>query len=445
MADGPHLHFEHDEHEDEQKSRASYASNLLSRDAQKKRVKRQYFTSARTEAAAGETAGAAETVDAIGAKAGQIKERIAAFVREHKKGVRMIAALVLALVLIVNMLSSCTVIAGGSTEIIALTTYPSADVDMLIAEMEYCELEDALRNYLDTYEETHDYDEYYYNLDEIGHDPYVLISFVTAWFSGAAWTIEEARPVLDTLFAEQYTLTENVVSTTIYRNEILEIVEYVTDPDTGEVVEIISYEEAVMPYEYRVCTVTLENADLSHLPVYMLSEYQLSFYAMYMSTLGNRPDLFPESEYIDIMYGDYPVYEVPPEALEDAVFAKMLNEAEKYLGYPYIWGGSSPATSFDCSGFVSWVINNCGVGWNVGRLGATALYYIGTPVSYANARPGDLVFFQGTYDADGMSHVGIYVGDGWMLHCGSPIQYANINTEYWQAHLAGFCRLTAPD
>ena len=190
-----------------------------------------------------------------------------------------------------------------------------------------------------------------------------------------------------------------------------------------------------VPYNYYICTVTLENFNLSHVPVYIMGEDQLSMYAMYMATLGNRPDLFAGSEYVSKYYDtEYEKYEIPPEALEDEQFAAMIAEAEKYLGYPYVWGGSSPSTSFDCSGFVSWVINNCGVGWNVGRLGASGLLGICTRVSPANAKPGDLIFFQGTYDTDGASHVGIYVGNGKMLHCGDPIQYTSIETSYnkWQ-------------
>ena len=199
-----------------------------------------------------------------------------------------------------------------------------------------------------------------------------------------------------------------------------------------------------MEYTYYICTVTLENFNLSHVPVYTMSQDQLSMYAIYMAALGNRPDLFPGSDYVNLYGTDYERYEIPPEALEDEQFAAMIKEAEKYLGYPYVWGGSSPATSFDCSGFVSWVVNHCGVGWNVGRLGATGLYNICTPVSSANARPGDLIFFQGTYDTTGMSHVGIYVGGGQMIHCGDPIRYVSIETSYWQAHFAAFGRLPSP-
>mgnify|MGYP000808729019 CR=1 FL=1 len=195
-----------------------------------------------------------------------------------------------------------------------------------------------------------------------------------------------------------------------------------------------------VPYDYYICTVTLENFNLSHVPVYIMSEEQLGMYATYMATLGNRPDLFPGSGYIGkYVEGSYTDYDIPPEALDDEVFAAIIKEAEKYLGYPYVWGGSSPSTSFDCSGFVSWVINHSG--WDVGRLGAQGLCNICTPVSSANVKPGDLVFFTGTYDTPGVSHVGIYVGNNMMIHCGDPISYANLNSSYWQSHFYRYGRL----
>ena len=284
-----------------------------------------------------------------------------------------------------------------------------------------------LRSMLDNYEAAHSYDEYHFDLDGIEHDPYVLLSILSA-FHPEGWTLAEVEADLQTLFDRQYILTESVEVEVRYRTETR------TDSEGN------TYDVEV-PYNYFICTVTLENFNLSHVPVYIMGEDQLSRYALYMAALGNRPDLFPGSAYIGKYGGPVTTYDIPPEALEDEQFAAMIAEAEKYLGYPYVWGGSSPATSFDCSGFVSWVVNHCGVGWDVGRLGATGLYHICTPVSSANAKPGDLIFFQGTYDTDGMSHVGIYVGGGMMIHCGDPIQYANINTSYWQAHFAAFGRL----
>jgi len=209
-----------------------------------------------------------------------------------------------------------------------------------------------------------------------------------------------------------------------------------TDPETGET----TTESEEVPYDYYICDVSLENFNLSHLPVYIMGEEKVGRYALYMATLGNRPDLFPGYLYPNAStIQEYTHYDIPPEYLTDEVFAGIMAEAEKYLGYPYVWGGSSPVTSFDCSGYVSWVINHSG--WNVGRLGAQGLSNICTPVSSANAKPGDLIFFVGTYDTPGVSHVGIYVGDGMMIHCGSPISYANINTTYWQSHFKGFGRL----
>ena len=292
---------------------------------------------------------------------------------------------------------------------------------MLGAEAQYCEMEAELQRYLDTYESTHDYDEYHFDLDTIEHDPYVLISMITALHQGE-WTLDEVQGTLQMLFDRQYILTEDVVVETRYRTET----DTWTDADGNTHTD--TYQ---VPYDYYICTVTLENFNLSHVPVYIMSEEQLGMYATYMATLGNRPDLFPGSGYIGkYVEGSYTDYAIPPEALDDEVFAAIIKEAEKYLGYPYVWGGSSPSTSFDCSGFVSWVINHSG--WDVGRLGAQGLCNICTPVSSANVKPGDLVFFTGTYDTPGVSHVGIYVGNNMMIHCGDPISYANLNSNYWQ-------------
>ena len=227
---------------------------------------------------------------------------------------------------------------------------------------------------------------------------------------------------------------------TRYRTETRTGTRTHTDPETGETTTEEYEYEVEVAYDYYICYVTLTNFDLSHLPVYLMNEDQVSMYAVYMATLGNRPDLFPQGEYPNASgREDYLDYGVPPEALEDEQFAAMLREAEKYLGYPYVWGGSNPSTSFDCSGFVSWVINHSG--WNVGRQTANGLLGLCTPVSGSNAKPGDLIFFQGTYNTSGASHVGIYVGNGMMIHCGSPISYASINTPYWQQHFYTFARL----
>lgn len=295
---------------------------------------------------------------------------------------------------------------------------------MLGAEAQYCEMEAELQDYLDSYESTHDYDEYHFDLDAIEHDPYVLISILSALYEGE-FTLSEIQGTLEMLFEKQYILTEEVEVETRYRRETRYDSE--GNPYTVRV-----------PYDYYICYVTLENFNLSHVPVYIMSEDQLSMYSAYMSTLGNREDLFGNSEYVDKYITNPPAnYDVPAEYLDDATFSALLTEAEKYLGYPYVWGGSNPDTSFDCSGFVSYVLTNSGL-VNTGRLGAQGLYNICTPVS--NPQPGDLVFFQGTYDTTGVSHVGIYVGDQVMLHCGDPIQYTSINTSYWRSHFFAYGR-----
>ena len=394
------------------------SKNALSRFWQKRRLRRRYQKQAKEAAkhgaqAAGKTAVTTEKLAA----------RAVGFVKRHPVGCLLALACVL-LVLVMQSCSSSLVTLGNSTiGAVGASTYPCEDGDMLGAEAVYCDLEAELSDYLDSYESTHDYDEYHFDLDEIEHDPYVLLSLLCSLHEGQ-WTLDQVEGSLQTLFDSQYILTEDVVVEVRYRTETH------TDSEGNDY-------EVEVPYNYYICYVTLENKNLSHLPVYLLSEDQMSRYAIYMATLGNRPDLFPGSEYVG-KYTEPPEgYEVPREYLDDETFAAILSEAEKYIGYPYVWGGSSPATSFDCSGYVSWVINHSG--WNVGRLGAQGLYNICTPTS--NPQPGDLVFFKGTYDTPGVSHCGIYVGDGRMLHCGDPIGYANLNTSYWQSHFYAYGRL----
>ena len=394
------------------------SKNALSRFWQKRRLRRRYQKQAKEAAkhgaqAAGKTAVTTEKLAA----------RAVGFVKRHPVGCLLALACVL-LVLVMQSCSSSLVTLGNSTiGAVGASTYPCEDGDMLGAEAAYCGLEAELQDYLDSYESTHDYDEYHFDLDEIEHDPYVLLSLLCSLHEGQ-WTLDQVEGSLQTLFDSQYILTEDVVVEVRYRTETR------TDSEGNDY-------DVEVPYNYYICYVTLENKNLSHLPVYVLSEDQMSRYAIYMATLGNRPDLFPGSEYVG-KYTETPEgYEVPGEYLDDETFAAMLSEAQKYIGYPYVWGGSSPSTSFDCSGYVSWVINHSG--WNVGRLGAQGLYNICTPTS--SPKPGDLVFFKGTYDTPGVSHCGIYVGDGRMLHCGDPIGYANLNTSYWQSHFYAYGRL----
>ena len=407
----------------------SPTSNPVSKWQQKQAIKKQY-AAAKHNQAAQTTAKAAENTAKAAKKAAEKAEKAGKYVWEHRRGFAIAAAILLMLAFLLNGLSSCSVIMDGAGSGIAASTYPSQDADMLGAEAQYCEMEAELQRYLDTYESTHDYDEYHFDLDTIEHDPYVLISMITALHQGE-WTLDEVQGTLQMLFDRQYILTEDVVVETRYRTET----DTWTDADGNTHTD--TYQ---VPYDYYICTVTLENFNLSHVPVYIMSEEQLGMYATYMATLGNRPDLFPGSGYIGkYVEGSYTDYDIPPEALDDEVFAAIIKEAEKYLGYPYVWGGSSPSTSFDCSGFVSWVINHSG--WDVGRLGAQGLCNICTPVSSANVKPGDLVFFTGTYDTPGVSHVGIYVGNNMMIHCGDPISYANLNSSYWQSHFYRYGRL----
>ena len=404
-------------------------SNPVSKWQQKQAIKKQY-AAAKHNQAAQTTAKAAENTAKAAKKAAEKAEKAGKYVWEHRRGFAIAAAILLMLAFLLNGLSSCSVMMDGVGSGIAASTYPSQDADMLGAEAQYCAMEAELQRYLDTYESTHDYDEYHFDLDTIEHDPYVLISIITALHQGE-WTLDEVQGTLQMLFDRQYILTEDVVVENRYRTET----DTWTDADGNTHTD--TYQ---VPYDYYICTVTLENFNLSHVPAYIMSEEQLGMYATYMATLGNRPDLFPGSGYIGkYVEGSYTDYDISPEALDDEVFAAIIKEAEKYLGYPYVWGGSSPSTSFDCSGFVSWVINHSG--WDVGRLGAQGLCNICTPVSSANVKPGDLVFFTGTYDTPGVSHVGIYVGNNMMIHCGDPISYANLNSNYWQSHFYRYGRL----
>ena len=407
----------------------SPTSNPVSKWQQKQAIKKQY-AAAKHNQTAQTTAKAAENTAKAAKKAAEKAEKAGKYVWEHRRGFAIAAAILLMLAFLLNGLSSCSVMMDGVGSGIAASTYPSQDADMLGAEAQYCAMEAELQRYLDTYESTYDYDEYHFDLDTIEHDPYVLISMITALHQGE-WTLDEVQGTLQMLFDRQYILTEDVVVETRYRTET----DTWTDADGNTHTD--TYQ---VPYDYYICTVTLENFNLSHVPVYIMSEEQLGMYATYMATLGNRPDLFPGSGYIGkYVEGSYTDYDIPPEVLDDEVFAAIIKEAEKYLGYPYVWGGSSPSTSFDCSGFVSWVINHSG--WDVGRLGAQGLCNICTPVPSANVKPGDLVFFSGTYDTPGVSHVGIYVGNNMMIHCGDPISYANLNSSYWQSHFYRYGRL----
>lgn len=426
-----------------QRDNPQFSSNPYSRWQQKRAIKKEYMA-AKAGKTGKTTAKTAETTAKTAKKATEETKKAGQFIARHRKGALVVLGIFLIVAFLLGAVSSCSVIVQSGVSGLGASSYSTADADMQAAEAQYCALEGELQDYLDNYERTHDYDEYHYDLDDIEHDPYVLISAISA-LHGGEWTIDEVGGTIQMLFDEQYILTETVTTETRYRTETRTGTYAYTDPETGEtIIEEYEYEVQV-PYTYYICHVSLENFNLSHVPVYIMSQDQLSMYATYMSTLGNRPDLFPNSAYVNRYYNtEYEDYEIPASALTDPQFAAMMEEAEKYLGFPYVWGGSSPATSFDCSGFVSYVVNNCGVGWNVGRLGASGLLGICTRVSASNVRPGDLVFFEGTYDTTGASHVGIYVGNNMMIHCGDPIQYADLSSSYWQQHFLAYGRLPSP-
>ena len=413
------LHFEKTvaENPEMKTSRAN-----MNKHYQKQHIKKEYAAArkAGTQTASTTTKSTGKTIRA------KASDKVKDFIAKNKKVFAWLGAGLMILILLSAGISSCTAMFTSTTSSVIATSYLSEDDAMTGAEAQYCQMEAELQSYLDNYERTHDYDEYHFDLDAIEHDPYVLISILSA-FNEGEFTLDEVQGLLQTLFDQQYILTEDVEVEVRYRTETR------TDSEGNEY-------EVEVPYNYYICTVTLENFNLSHLPVYIMNEDQLSMYSAYMSTLGNREDLFPGSGYVDKYIENPPDdYTVNAEYLTDEKFATLITEAEKYLGYPYVWGGSNPSTSFDCSGFVSYVLTNSGL-VNTGRLGAQGLYNVCSPVSSADVKPGDLVFFVGTYDTPGVSHVGIYVGDNVMLHCGDPIQYTSINTSYWQSHFYAFGR-----
>ena len=427
------LHYEktQQEHPEMKKQRPN-----MNKHYQKQNIKKEYAAARKSGSQTASTATKKTGKKTREKAADKVKE----FFAKNKKVFLWIGVGAMVLVLLAAGISSCTAMFTSTGSSVIASSYLSEDEAMLGAEDQYLQMEAELQDKLDNFESYYPgYDEYNFDLDDIEHDPYVLISILSALHE-AEFTLDEIQSTLQMLFDKQYILTTEEIVEVRYRTETRVGSYTVTDPETGATsTEYYTYEVEV-PYNYYIMNVTLENFNLSHVPVYIMSQDQLSMYATYMSVVGNREDLFPSSEYVDKYITDPPdEYEVNSAYLSDATFATLIEEAEKYLNYPYVWGGSNPSTSFDCSGFVSYVLTNSGL-VNTGRLGAQGLYNVCTPVSRANAKPGDLVFFVGTYDTPGVSHVGIYVGDGVMLHCGDPIQYSSINTSYWQSHFYAFGR-----
>ena len=402
------------------------ASNPISRWKQKQAIKKEYAAAKAGKGTAKETAAKATKKAAQSTKT--ITEKAMEFCTTHSKTILFVLLAGLLFMILSGMFSSCSAMFQGGTQIILGTSFTAKEEDIIGADNDYKALEAALRNEINNIERTHSgYDEYRYDLDEINHNPYELAAYLTVKFED--YTRDEVQATLQWLFEQQYELT---------LTEIVEIrtrTTSSTDPETGET----TTEEE--DYEYYILKVKLRNKGLdSVISNSGLSEDDMERYRILLQTRGNRQDIFGNDIYAT-PGGEYTDYDIPGEALTDTRFANMIREAEKYLGYPYVWGGSSPSTSFDCSGFVSYVINHCGNGWSVGRLTANGLMGVCDIIPKSSAKPGDLIFFQGTYDTSGASHVGIYVGNGMMIHCGNPISYASIESNYWQQHFYCFGRI----
>ena len=413
------------------KSDPQAGSNLFSRWRQKQAIKKEY-------AAAKAGADAAENTASGTAKAAQgtvsITEKAFQFVQSHSHIIIGIAAVGLLVLVIAGSVSSCSVLINGGGNVVLGTSYTAEDEDLKGVETDYTKLEDKLRKQIDRIETDHPgYDEYRYNLAEIGHNPYELASLLTVEFEN--YTRSQVQARLQSIFEAQYELKLEEKVEIRTRKETR--VGYRYNPITGTG-HTYTYQVTVQ-YEYKILNVTLLNRGVDYVARNSgLTDDQLQRYEVTLECRGNRDDLFAGIAFATPdgagSSGEYQDYDIPGEALTDEKFRKMITEAEKYLGYPYVWGGSSPSTSFDCSGFVSWVINHCGNGWNVGRQTANGLMGKCDIIPKSEAKPGDLIFFQKTYNTSGASHVGIYVGNGMMIHCGSPISYASIETSYWRQH-----------
>lgn len=411
-------------------------TNNVKRFVQKQRIKRQYAKEYRKAQKAGSkgSAAAKKAKDAVSSTG----QAVITAIKNHKGGLVVIGALVLLVIMVFSSLSSCSVMMEGAMGSILGTSYTSEDPDILQTESNYTALESGLRNELANIENTYSgYDEYRYDVDNIGHNPNELISYLTAKFD--AFTPEQVQTELEAIFEKQYSLTTRAETEIRYRTETRTGTTTSTDPVTGETTtEEYTYEVEV-PYEYHILYVTLRNKGFGTAAVEGLTEEQKERYAATLSMKGNKPYLFGNDIYANESAGED--YDIPGEALADPDFAALITEAEKYLGFPYVWGGSSPSTSSDCSGFVCYVFSNSGV-HNLPRTTAQGIYNQCAHIAPSEAKPGDIIFFTGTYDSPGpVSHVGIYVGNNMMIHCGSPIQYVRTDSSYWTQHFYAFGRL----
>lgn len=413
----------------------------LSKYFQKREIKKRYAAAYKA------TKNGAEAVAATSTAAGQsasvaakAKSVVTAFAKKNTAAIATGGFILVVFVMFLSGLGTMGTMISQTGGAVVESTYLSSDEDIYAVDEAYADLEAALQSQVNSIETTYPgYDEYRYQVDEITHDSYALISYFSAKYGD--FRAADVQSEIQGLFDQQYSMRVWDETETRTRTETRTGTREVTDPETGATTTEEYEYEVEVEYEYHILNIQVTNKGLDAIAYESLNDDQKRYYQIYQASLGNRSYLFGDRILAGNVAGGGMSYDIPPEALTDAKFANMIHEAEKYLGYPYVWGGASPSTSFDCSGFVSWVINHCGNGWNYGRLTAEGLRGICTYVSPGDAKPGDLIFFQGTYNTSGASHVGIYVGDGMMIHCGNPIQYASIETNYWQQHFMCFGRL----
>jgi len=409
------------------------STNPISRWQQKQAIKKEYLA-ARYGKGTKSTKNTAQNIKKAASKTKQATEKITQFVIRHGKGIFILLALSAVLLILMWAVSSCSIMFEGSLNSFVGTSYSSEDEDIIGVDDDYTQLEQALQGQINNIEQDYPgYDEHQYHLDEIGHNPFTLASYLTAKLQ--VYTRAEAQAELTALFDEQYTLTTQEEIQVRYRTETR--TRTWTDDEGNTHTDTYTVE---VPYDYYILHVTLKNKDISILAPSNLTNEQYEMFSIYMETQGNKEYLFEGNIYAPSK-GEYTDYDIPPDVLTDPDFAALIQEAEKYLGYPYVWGGSSPSTSFDCSGFVCWVLKQSGV-YDIGRTTAQGIFNECAIIPPGDARPGDIIFFTGTYASSGaVSHVGIYVGDGMMIHCGNPIQYASVNTTYWTQHFYAYGRL----
>ena len=419
------------------------AKHQAQKNLMKKEIQKQAFKERARETANASGGFMKRFVDKAEDMAGRLAEAVTEFIEEHPLGFLIAGAVLIIVLVISGSLSSCSLMAGGGGNSILATSFTAQDTDIVAVEGDYVSLETELQNTVNRIEADHPgYDEYQYDLSEISHNPFELAALLTVLYED--YTESEVQSMLQTIKDYQYTLTLTQVVETRTRTEERTGTRTIHHADGTTTTEEYTYEVEV-EYDYYILKTKLTNNGIqAAVNALGLTEEQLQRYAVILEMRGNKPDIFGDNPYANPgVSQEYQDYDVPAEYLTDQQFANMLNEAERYLGYPYVWGGSSPSTSFDCSGFVSYVINNCGNGWNYGRLTANGWKNTTARVNASDVKPGDLIFFQGTYDTSGASHVGIVVdpANKIMIHCGNPIQYASYDSNYWRQHFYCYGRI----